>query len=237
MRPKLTVVMPTYNQDKFIREAIDSILGQTIQNFELIVVNDGSTDGTAGILSSYHDPRLRVIDREALGHQGPGLALNVGFSAGMGDYETWLASDNVAYPQAYETLCRYLDEHPMIDYVYGNCHLGKWHPKTGEWPLHDIRREILSQEYRTNRSVDEYYFGIMWVWRRWARLASGPYIEGPCEDYDMVLHMEEAGAKFAFLDECLGKHRRHEETLSFKTPHSVHHVIQRAAKNRRGMYR
>ena len=62
--PKVTVLMSVYNGERYLREAIDSILNQTFKDFELLIINDGSTDRTKEILNSYNDPRIRVINNE-----------------------------------------------------------------------------------------------------------------------------------------------------------------------------
>ena len=62
--PTVTVLLPAYNAQEWLREAIESILRQTLRDFELLVINDGSTDETALILQSYADPRLRVITHQ-----------------------------------------------------------------------------------------------------------------------------------------------------------------------------
>ncbi len=62
MKPLVSVLMPTFNDAPFLRLAIDSILGQTFTDYELIIINDGSTDDTSAILDSYHDPRIVRMD-------------------------------------------------------------------------------------------------------------------------------------------------------------------------------
>ena len=60
--PLVTVIMPVYNGEAYIREAIDSILGQTFSDFELLILNDGSSDRSAAIVKAYQDPRIRLIE-------------------------------------------------------------------------------------------------------------------------------------------------------------------------------
>jgi len=63
-RPKISVIMSVYNGEKYLREAIESILNQTFRDFEFIIINDGSTDKTSEILSSYNDPRIVIINNK-----------------------------------------------------------------------------------------------------------------------------------------------------------------------------
>jgi glycosyltransferase involved in cell wall biosynthesis len=80
--------MPTWNQGQYIRESIESVLAQTYTDFELIIVDDGSTDDTPSILESYTcDPRVRIIRKD---NGGTGSALNAGFAVANGEYETHL---------------------------------------------------------------------------------------------------------------------------------------------------
>ena len=97
----VSVVMPAYNSDRFIAEAIESILNQTYRHFEFLIVNDGSTDETSSIASNYaeRDPRVRVIESN---HGGPSRALNTGIE--HAEYE-WLAimhADDVSLPNRLE---------------------------------------------------------------------------------------------------------------------------------------
>lgn len=70
MNPKISVILPVYNGERYLRECLDSIIIQTLDDFELICVNDGSTDGTRDILSDYRkrDPRIRILDQENSGY-------------------------------------------------------------------------------------------------------------------------------------------------------------------------
>ena len=84
MAPLVTVLMTTFNGARLIGESIDSVLAQTFRDFELLIVDDGSTDDTARILAGYRDPRLRVLHNS--GNLGVVKARNIGFAASLGDY-------------------------------------------------------------------------------------------------------------------------------------------------------
>lgn len=84
--------MTTYNHERFIQAAIESCLAQTLEDFELIVVNDGSTDGTEAIVRSFQDPRLVLITQE---NAGPSLATNAGVAAARGEYVALMSGDDV----------------------------------------------------------------------------------------------------------------------------------------------
>jgi glycosyltransferase involved in cell wall biosynthesis len=112
--PRISLVLPTYNGGRFLRESIDSCLRQTFTDFELIVVIDGSTDETDTILAGYSDPRLVTVGKE---NQGLPRALNTGFARARGEFWSWTSDDNLFLPDALEAMVRYLDTHssaPMV---------------------------------------------------------------------------------------------------------------------------
>ena len=100
---KVSVIMPAYNTEKYIRESIDSVLAQTFTDFELIIVDDGSTDATAAAVQSYTDPRIGLIRQS---HQGVSVARNTGLDAAKGDYITFLDSADLYSPAFLKTYSR-----------------------------------------------------------------------------------------------------------------------------------
>lgn len=111
----LSMVMPTYNQRQYIEESVNSALAQTRQDFELIIVNDGSTDGTKEWLDAYAHPKVRVIHQE---NGGPAEAINTGMKAATGDYVTWISSDNICLPHFFEVCMAPLELDPSFDMSY-----------------------------------------------------------------------------------------------------------------------
>lgn len=93
--------MPAYNSEVYIRESIDSVLAQSFSDFELIVVDDGSTDATAAIVESYTDSRIRLIRQP---NQGVSVARNTGLEAARGSFISFLDSDDLYYPDFLKTL-------------------------------------------------------------------------------------------------------------------------------------
>lgn len=118
--PLVTVLMPVYNAAAFVREAIDSILGQTLGDFELLVVDDGSTDGSADILRSYDDPRIRVARSPT--NEGVTAALNRGLDLAEGRYVLRMDADDVSLPDRLENQVRYMEEHPEVGVCGGSIH-------------------------------------------------------------------------------------------------------------------
>jgi glycosyltransferase involved in cell wall biosynthesis len=110
--PRVSVLMSAYNAEKYIAEAIDSILNQTFSDFEFIVINDGSTDTTAEIVRSYTDPRIVFIDNAE--NQGLIAALNQGLDMCRGEYIARMDADDVSLPERFEKQIRFMDANPEI---------------------------------------------------------------------------------------------------------------------------
>ncbi|SBW10943.1 Glycosyl transferase family 2 (modular protein) [uncultured delta proteobacterium] len=112
VRLKASVLMPVYNDARYIRDAIDSILNQTFAGFEFVIVNDGSTDGTAAIVNEYADPRIKIITHER--NLGRPSARNSALQAAQGEYVFWMDADDIALPQRLEKQIAFMDAHPDV---------------------------------------------------------------------------------------------------------------------------
>jgi glycosyltransferase involved in cell wall biosynthesis len=112
--PRVSVLIPTYNRAALLREALDSVFAQTFQDFEIIVVDDGSTDDTREVVGSYGpDVQYLFID-----HGGPARARNAGMQAARGEYLCYLDSDDLYYPHKLALQVDHLDRHPDSVMVY-----------------------------------------------------------------------------------------------------------------------
>ena len=109
--PSISVVMPVHNGGTYLRQAVDSILGQTFPDFELIVVDDRSTDGAVEALGRIGDPRMRIV-----ANAGAGLvaALNTGLVAARGALIARMDADDIALPERFARQFEYLGAHPEI---------------------------------------------------------------------------------------------------------------------------
>jgi glycosyltransferase involved in cell wall biosynthesis len=106
----ISIVIPTYNRASFLKEAIDSVLSQTYRNFELIVVDDGSTDDTPKLLSSYGE-KIKVIKKA---NKGPSAARNRGIKAAKGGWIAFLDSDDVWKPGKLEKQVQFIKDNPEV---------------------------------------------------------------------------------------------------------------------------
>ena len=116
--PLVSVVMPTFNGSRYIREALRSLQQQTLVNWEAIVVDDGSTDATPALVREFMtcEPRVRLVVHKQ-NRQLP-TALNTGFAQARGIYLTWIADDNLFRPRALEVMSDYLTRQPEVGLVY-----------------------------------------------------------------------------------------------------------------------
>lgn len=115
-QPTISVIIPAYNQGLYIAQAIQSVLAQTFADFELIVVDDGSTDNTARIISSFVDPRLRYIYQA---NRGLPSARNRGMAAARGSFVCFLDSDDVYLPHKLAVQHAHLVQTPALALSYG----------------------------------------------------------------------------------------------------------------------
>jgi glycosyltransferase involved in cell wall biosynthesis len=113
---KISVVMPSYNHARFIREAIESVLSQEYEALDILVMDGGSTDGTVDILKSYGS-RITFVSQK---DKGQSDAINQGLARVKGDIVCWLNSDDLFTPGAVRTVIRAFEDHPEVDFVYGN---------------------------------------------------------------------------------------------------------------------
>lgn len=109
---RVTVLMSVFNGEQYLKEAIDSVLNQTYTDFDLLIINDGSTDNSLGIIQSYKDPRIKLINND----QNLGLinSLNKGIGLIHSDYIIRMDSDDICLPNRIEAQVNFMDAHPEV---------------------------------------------------------------------------------------------------------------------------
>ncbi|MBI1920674.1 MAG: glycosyltransferase [Geobacter sp.] len=217
--PRVTVLMPVYNGERFLREAIDSILAQSFTDFELLIINDGSTDGSAGIIESYGDPRIRLVHNER--NLGLVATLNRGIDLARGEYLARMDADDVSLPERLERQVTYLDAHPGVGVCAVRVALiGSEGEARGEW---DMDRQTTSwQEIRAclPKSNCIAHPGVM---ARKDLLARYRYRAEQlhAEDYDLWLRLCADGHKIGKIAEPLLRYRVHDESVTVKSRGAV----------------
>ncbi len=125
--------MPVYNASSFLNEAIDSILNQSYPHFELLIINDGSTDGSLQIIESYRDERIRLVNNEH--NLGIIASRNKGLQLARGQYIANMDADDISLPERLEKQVHYLDEHPEVALLATRLVIiNPQNEETGVWP-------------------------------------------------------------------------------------------------------
>lgn len=210
------MLLPCYNAAAALDEALDSLARQTLADFEVIAVDDGSTDATLQILQrrAMAEPRLKLLSGP---HQGIVAALNRGLAQCSAPYVARMDADDCAHPQRLEKQAAFLNAHPEIGVV--SCRVAGFpsdQMRQGfsvylEWlngllSDEDIRREIFVESPLPHPTL---------FIRRELLLQVGGYQDhGWAEDYDLLLRLYLAGARFAKLPETLLEWREHPQRLT-----------------------
>lgn len=204
MDPEVTVLMPVYNGETYLQEAIDSILGQTYRDFEFLIIDDASTDKTPEIIRSYDDPRIRT-------HRNPenyGLArsLNTGLHLSKGKYVARMDADDISLPRRLEKQVAFMEARPET----GVC--GAWLKMT-----EDRRNTVLSppvdhESIRAGLLFENTVFHPTAIIRKETVLALGEVYDEryrQAQDLEYWVRLAGRGVRFANIGEVLLKYRVH----------------------------
>jgi glycosyltransferase involved in cell wall biosynthesis len=176
-QPLVTVLMPVYNAAAYLKDALQSILEQTFTRFELLIIDDGSTDQTLSLIASFTDPRIRVVRNEK--NLGISATLNKGLEAARCDLVARMDADDISYPQRLQQQFDYLAKHPDVAMV------SSWARVVDEEGM-ELHTESFRPEY--------YYFNMTftcWIYhptvmyRRNHVLSAGGYSVPYSEDFEL----------------------------------------------------
>lgn len=214
--PEVSVFLPCYNAERTLQEALSSLSKQSHPNFEVVALDDGSTDDTLSILKTWQekDHRFRVISKP---HRGIVDTANEGFIHCRAPLIARMDADDWAHPERLSEQTTYLQEHPDIAAVgslvegFSEGEVGKGFQLYFQWlnsliSHEDIAREIFIESPLPNPS--------MTFRKSWFRDIGGYQDHGWPEDYDLWLRMYLAGGKFAKINRVLLKWREHEQRLT-----------------------
>ena len=210
--PKVTVFIPVYNREKYVGEAIESILAQTYSDFEILLVDDGSTDHSVNTIRSFSDPRIRLVCNE--GNLGIPKTRNKGVELARGQYMAMLDSDDRAYPERLEKQVAFLDTHPEYAQVGSWCRMmdaqGRILNRIKRQPVlaDDIHAQLLFRCAMSNRSI----------MARTAILQEYRYRNDypRCQDYELHVRLAK-DYKLGNLPECLVYGRVHPQQITGQT--------------------
>jgi glycosyltransferase involved in cell wall biosynthesis len=210
--PEVTVILPVYNAEAFLKEAIDSILAQTFTDFELLIINDGSTDSSDQIISSYDDPRIKYLKND--GNKGLIFTLNRGIDKASGNYLARMDADDICFPNRLQQQKEWLDTHSTTTIVAtfsreidskGNS-LGYFALDRQTVTAEQIRKMMPEQNCITHPSV----MGRTEVFRKYHYSNTQPNIE----DYDLWLRILANGGIIEKLPEELLYYRVHQTSVT-----------------------
>ncbi|MEN8260740.1 MAG: glycosyltransferase [Pseudomonadota bacterium] len=198
---KISVVMPVYNAESTVLQALDSLRAQTFHPLEIIVVNDGSTDGTMELL--HQQPDIMLLDHS---HRGIAATLNEGLSAASGDYIARMDADDLCSPTRIEEQASHLDLYKDIGVV--GCRVafgGDREQQAGYATYVDwINSLIESDDIALNRFVESPFAHPSVMFRRELFEKFGAYRDGPFpEDYELWLRWMANGVRCGKVDEEL----------------------------------
>ncbi|MBL7982740.1 MAG: glycosyltransferase [Flavobacteriales bacterium] len=209
--PRVTVLLPVYNAAPFLRATLDSILHQRFSDFEILAMDDGSTDGSLAILSSYTDPRLRVVAHER--NKGLIATLNEGIEAARGTYIARMDADDLMHPDRLAQQVAHLDAHPEL-VVLATCveTINSDGEVTGKWDVDQAtldEQAIRAMMPRTNCIAHP---SVMIRRSALADLRYSPAQKG-AEDWDLWLRMLSRGLRIAKLPDMLLQYRVHSGSI------------------------
>ncbi len=204
--PEVSVLLTVRNGEPYFAAALASILAQDGVDFEVIVIDDGSSDGTPALLQACLDPRLRVIRRE-----GGGLvaALNAALAEARGEYCARMDADDIALPGRFAAQVAVLDQNPEAVLTHSAVEVIDEHDRIlgaiAAQPVDQARRRAILLGEETGPPI--IHPSVML--RRGALVAAGGYRESPsCEDHDLWLRLVERGP-FIAIDRPLLRYRQH----------------------------
>jgi len=211
-QPLVSVIIPTYNAASYIREAVDSALAQTYQNFEVIVVDDGSTDNTAEVLAPYiKEKKIIYIHQE---NKGLPAARNTAIKASHGEFVALLDSDDIFLPNKLERQVSYLMQHPECGVCYCEfTHFYEENPKK----LFRLNYKYYSGDDVFPNLLRMNFIGPLGVVLRRSEMDRvGLFNETyrRSEDWEYWLRLARHGVRFEHLPEVLAKYRMRKTSMS-----------------------
>lgn len=202
----ISVVMPIYNHVEFLGEAISSILTQTYKDIELLLIDDGSIDGSSELAKSFldKDKRIKYYYKE---NGGTGSALNFGFNLAKGERGTWVSSDNIYYPDMLEEFSYFMDNFKYCKFVFSG------------FNIDNSVNYLISKDYGIIkdfiiRSKDQCVTGICFLFDMDLKKECGDYILVPGEDHLMGVKMG-LKTEVGYIPKILGMYRYHDKCLTY----------------------
>jgi glycosyltransferase involved in cell wall biosynthesis len=203
----VSVIVPFYNSERYLAEAVESVLNQTYRPIECLLVNDGSTDGSAALAAAMAEKHTELRLLCLPGNRGPAAARNTAIAKAGGDFVTFLDADDCMLPQRLAFQVGYLTEHPDVDLVF--CAEERL-VESGASPEFLSRYTVLNQPkgyYIMSMMVRPSIFDRVGPFNPTCRVA---------EDLDWLFRAAAAGVVIAKVNRVMTRHRMHESNLSYR---------------------
>jgi len=228
--PKISVVIPCYNMGEYLPEAVDSVLMQTCQDFEIIVMDDGSTDDvTRDILANFTRPKMRILRQV---NRGVAAARNACIEQARSSYICCLDADDRLMPEYFEKTTQILDNDPAVGLV------------TSQYRVFDERDNIVTFEScKLPEILAENRAMVSSVFRKEAWAAAGGFFEGfslsGFEDWDLWISLLEQGWKAEVIDDILFEYRIRPDSMYkdiIRNPESLRMLLHEIIRRHRSSY-
>ncbi len=231
--PTFSILIPTYNRAALLECALASVFAQTFIDYEIIVIDDGSSDDTLLRLEPYLSERLRVLSQS---RQGPGAARNLGSSAARGDYLVFLDSDDLLFPWSLESYARLIGEHGKPALLLARAL--KFEDEDELDAVSAERLEAILWDDYLSAAKARYPVGISAAVRADAfRLVGGFFSEHHCaEDQDLFLRLGEAEGFVFVASPYLYAYRQHGVSISGDAERSFQGALYMLEQERSGAY-
>ena len=206
--PRITVFMPVYNGEKYLFEAIESILGQTFSYFEFLIINDGSTDHTVNIINSFHDPRIRLVNHE--NNMGLIATLNEGIKLSRGELIARMDADDISIPVRLQKQMDFLNQNPAVAMVASHIvQINEDGEETGYW-ADDMQTNDFLNIYSTLAKTNCIAHPSVMIRKSIAEIYLYKTSQKGSEDWDLWMRMAADGLRIEKINEVLLKYRIHE---------------------------
>jgi glycosyltransferase involved in cell wall biosynthesis len=210
--PKVSAIIPCYNRARFIAQTVRSVLEQTYPNIELIVVDDGCTDGSREVLAAFGD-RLTLLEHPGRENRGQSAAINLALSRASGKYVGILDSDDLWLPRKIEEQVAFMESHPDVGLIYGNGTAIDEHGRQ----LYVIYAPGHEEKNQPAQVLMDCYFLVPnnSLVRREIFERIGGFDESlrAAQDHDVAIRIAEV-ARLAYLDRPWFSYRRHAQSIS-----------------------
>jgi glycosyltransferase involved in cell wall biosynthesis len=206
--PKITVLMPVYNCELYIKEAVDSVLNQTFTDFEFLIIDDTSTDKTVEIIKTYTDSRIKLIEKPS--NTGYTNSLNLGLQLAKGKYIARMDGDDISFPQRFERQMIFLEMNSDIVLC------GSWYSKIGSGDVIKVPKNHDNIKIALLKGNCMAHPSVMMRKQILDKLPVAYNVsKEPAEDYDLWVRLVGIG-KLHNLQEVLLNYRVHDKQVSQK---------------------